>query len=155
MGEPDRVLALATEAMRGGNLADKVIFTLAKAAGNLKLEKQDHEVLRQAVQFLKEVKSGYDWIDEPTISPESKTYAFSFKTAASSWWQMVSSPLQFVEDINVMIKTTEDLSEDKPPNRDSLRKTRLFFDRVFRHSIDRFSTLTARPEVPELRDAEY
>lgn len=151
MHEPDRTLGLMTEAMREGNILDKVILSLAKISGGIALVEQDRRGLQEAIEYLENVKRGCNWLQNPSVSTESQASAFSFDTAASSWSREVSTPEKFLEDIDSIINTVKKVSEAKPFNEKSLKKARLFFDRAFRHSIERFSKLTPSPELLELR----
>jgi hypothetical protein len=151
MHEPDRSLGFVTKAMREGSILNGVVFSLAKVAKGMAIEQQDKQVIEGAIEYLDNVKAGYNWMQNPRVSTQSRISAFSFDTAATSWSSEASSPEQFLEDIDSIIETLKSLGSTDPPADESFDKTRLFFDRVFRHSIERFSRLSPSPEIPELQ----
>ena len=151
MHEPDRTLGLMTEAMREGNILDKVILSLAKFSLGIALVEQDRQGLQEVIAYLESAKRGCNWFNNPEVSTDSQASAFSFDTAASSWSREVSTRERFLQDIDSIIDTVKRVSEAKPYNDESLKRARLFFDRAFRHCIERFSKLTPSPELLELR----
>lgn len=132
----DRWLEDADLAMRLGNLADRVVLILARVqnGGIEQLRPEDRAVLDEAVEFLTKVKQGFDWIDQPLVSSNNRSFVSSFSAAARSWG---GNPAAFATELAQIEETLKQLSLSKPLAEDAqLIAAREFFGRLASEATD-------------------
>jgi hypothetical protein len=123
-----------SSAFRDGRRFEQVVDALAKAAAGRQLETEDELSLEFAIDFLTKAKQGAEWIKSPSISEESKNWAYSFEKAATSFGPH-RTQAEFIADIDQMLETAKQLRSQGELKPERISVVREFFNRVFRASI--------------------
>ena len=132
----ERWLEDADSAMRLGSLADRVVLILARVqnGGVGQLRPEDRAVLEEAVQFLERVKQGFDWLDQPLVSSNNRSFVSSFSAAARSWG---GNQAAFVSELAQLEETLKHLADSNPVSDDAqLVAAREFFGRLASEATD-------------------
>ena len=115
-----------TESLASGFFADKVVLALARFQKAGKLNREDERVLQKAVEFLRKVIDGHNWMDNPQLSRNSVESASAFSQVVRAMSSSFSSR-NFVNYIKGLLTTAEQLVDQKPVDDKQVGMLRNFF----------------------------
>lgn len=146
-----RAVNRAVKSFGLADLADAAILAFARAAAGRPLADADRNALRRVERFLEDAKRGYEWLNHPEVTSESKCHASSFDTAARTWGH--GSPLAFLQDLEKMTDTVRAILDGKPVESTQVDTERKFFRQVLFSAVDDIAEHEPSVRMPPLEFA--
>ena len=137
-------------ALRETEWIDDVVLALSKAEHGVDLSAKDAAVLGRAVEFLEDVKSGSQWLQEetPVIDPDSRRTISSFVMAADSFGASRSKE-RFFEDLDTLLETARTVPSSRIEDPKRLTNLRKFFSNVLGTSLQNIdAAFSSNPFLP-------
>jgi hypothetical protein len=135
--------------MHIANFADNVVLLLARvqSKGLASIADGDYDRLGDAIRFLERAKQGYAWLDQPTVSSDSRSFVSSFTATVRSLGPRPSDQA-FLSVLDLFLTTLTDLRGGKLPSEDKVKSVREFFARLAAAAMDGVDDVVLQPQLP-------
>ena len=132
-----------TESLKNGFLVDNIVLALARAEKGEPLGEKERKLLREAASLLKSAEAGYQWLENPQVTSDTKSSATFFARAVNALPAVHASEV-FLESISDLKATAEQLSSGElTPAREKIQLLRTFFYNAAQSELDRTEQLLA------------
>lgn len=111
-----------------GFLVDRVVMALTRTQRLGRVEEKDRPVLQEALELLRQILEGEEWLDSKTFDSRSAQSALAFNRAVNTLSLQVKAPQEFIRCIQRLDKIIDALlQQNRAVDKQQLKLARDFF----------------------------